>query len=82
VTLKTEHKGEPLPPCAFCGRPTALIAELGAVAHELPTCETYDALSAADYLKACQKKLRESTEESKQRTAELEAMLDEPKGDG
>jgi hypothetical protein len=73
--IPTEHKAEPLPPCAFCGRPTAYIEAIGAVLHELPTCERYDALSPGDYLKACEKKLQEQTEESRRLAAELKAML-------
>lgn len=80
MTLKDQgHKAEPLPPCAFCGMPTALLADLGAVAHELPTCKTYDDLSAEAYLKACAAKLHEGTEESRQRAAELRAILEREK---
>lgn len=57
--MTTKHRGEPLPPCAFCGRPTALLPDVGAVAHALPTCEKYDALEPAAYLDACESKLEE-----------------------
>lgn len=73
---KRAYKAEPLPPCAFCGQPTAILLDVGAIAHELPTCKAYDDLSPSRYLKACAAKFEEGTEESKQRAQELRAILE------